>query len=260
MPSPKQLIHRLVPEWYRAAARRRVTDERFQKEIEEHPDRAMVVRAQESSPELFYVFQGRGMAMMMDPLTVLKECGLLRVNLVLLRDYYRFFYHAGLNRHIPDVDAVTRTLAEVRDGLTHVQNVNYLGTSAGGYAAILFGHRNKADMVYAFAPQTLLNLRKLRRLTRRKDTSMFPEEHVDLAKLLANHNGVTRYRVFYCEGHARDRKFAERIAHLPGVELLPQPGDTHLVIQEMYKRGELKSMLPTAAAESARSAPDPVDR
>ena len=32
------------------------------------------------------------------PLTVLRETGLLQTNLVLLKDYYRFFYQAGLNR------------------------------------------------------------------------------------------------------------------------------------------------------------------
>ena len=34
------------------------------------------------------------------PLTVLRETGLLRTNLVLLKDYYRFFYQAGLNAEI----------------------------------------------------------------------------------------------------------------------------------------------------------------
>lgn len=41
---------------------------------------------------------------------VLRETGLIRSNLILLKDHYRFFYHAGLNRKISDVDAIIAPL------------------------------------------------------------------------------------------------------------------------------------------------------
>jgi hypothetical protein len=77
----------------------------------------------------------------------------------------------------------------------------------------------------------------------RKEGWRFPEQHRDLALLLANHNGHTRYKIFYSEGSRRDREWAERIRSCQGVELCPQPGDSHEVVQEMHKRGLLARAL-----------------
>lgn len=203
----------------------------------------MVSWTRETSDELFYVFQGRGMRLMMDPMDFLRETGMIHVNLVMLRDYQRFFYHAGLNSEIQDLDAILQRLRTFRQELPHVRQSFCLGSSAGGYAALLFGHYLRAHTVFAFAPQTLIDLQRLQAFTGRTDTWRFPEAHRDLALLLAEHNGQTRYKVFYCEGRARDRDFAERISGCPGVELHPQPGNTHLVIQELYKAGRLREVV-----------------
>ena len=133
------------------------------------------------------------------PLTVLRETGLIHNNLVLLKDYYRFFYHAGLNPEITDVDAIIARLRRCREELPHVRQTFCFGPSAGGYAAILFGHYLQVDVVYAFAPVTLINLDDLKKFGGRKDVSRITEQHRDLARLLAKHNGRTRYKIFYCE-------------------------------------------------------------
>ena len=173
------------------------------------------------------------------PLTVLREGGLIHSNLVLLKDYYRFFYQAGLNPEISDVGAMIVRLRRCREELSHVRQTFCCGPSSGGYAAILFGHYMEVDVVYAFAPVTLINLDDLKRFGGCKEISRITEDHRDLARLLAKHNGRTRYKIFYCDGHVRDRKYAERLRHLPGVELCPQPGTTHNVIQAIHESGRL---------------------
>ena len=235
----KSLVFQLVPTKYRAQRYNR----RLRQEIEEHPDGALVVWERENSCQLYYMFHGMAGGLGIQPLTVLRESGLIHSNLVLLKDYYRFFYQAGLNREIADVDATIARLRRCREELPHIRQTFCCGPSSGGYAAILFGHYLQVDVVYAFAPVTLIDLDDLKKYGGRKDVSRITEEQRDLALLLAKHNGRTRYKIFFCDWHVRDRTYAERIQHLPGVELYPQPGTTHNVIQVIYQSGRLREIF-----------------
>jgi len=242
----KSLLFQLVPTKYRAQRYNR----QLRREIEEHPDGALIVWERENSSQLYYMFHGMAGGLGIQPLTVLRESGLIHSNLVLLKDYYRFFYQAGLNREITDVNAIIARLRRCSEDLPHVRQTFCCGPSSGGYAAILFGHYLQVDVVYAFAPVTLINLDDLKKYGGRKDISRITEEQRDLALLLAKHNGRTRYKIFFCEWHIRDRTYAERIQHLPGVELYPQPGTTHNVIQAIYESGRLREVFDTVPSDS----------
>ena len=239
MTSIKALLYQLLPMSYRMQRYNR----QLAREIEENPDGALVVWERENSSQLGYVFHGMAGALGIQPLTVLRETGIIRSNLVLLKDYYRFFYHGGLNREITDVDAIVARLRKCREELPHVRQTFCFGPSAGGYAAILFGHYLQVDVVYACAPATVIDLDDLKKYGGRKDVSRIPEQHRDLARLLAKHNGRTRYKILYCESYGRDRTFAEHLQDLPGVELYPQPGNTHNVIRVMYESGRLREIF-----------------
>jgi len=243
----KSLLFQLVPTRYRAQKYNR----QLRREIEEHPDGALIVWARENSSQLYYVFHGMAGGLGIQPLTVLRETGLIHNNLVLLKDYYRFFYQAGLNPEITDVDAIIARLRRCREELPHVRQTFCCGPSSGGYAAILFGHYLQVDVVYAFAPVTLINLDDLKRFGGSKEIWRITEQHRDLARLLSNHNGRTRYKIFFCDGHIRDRTYAARIQDLPGVELYPQPGTTHNVIQAIYERGRLGEIFGTVLSDAA---------
>ena len=245
--SIKSLLFQFVPTRYRAQRYNR----QLRREIEQNPNGAVIVWPRENSSQLYYVFHGMAGGLGIQPLTVLRESGLIHNNLVLLKDYYRFFYHAGLNPEITDVDAIIARLQRCREELPHVRQTFSCGPSSGGYAAILFGHYLKVDVVYAFAPVTLIDLDDLKRFGGCTDISRITDEHRDLARLLAKHNGRTRYKIFYCDGHVRDRKYAERLQHLPGVELCPQPGTTHNVIQAIYESGRLGEIFGTVSSGAA---------
>ncbi|MGI8890089.1 MAG: hypothetical protein ACR2G0_04815 [Chthoniobacterales bacterium] len=249
MTSIKGLLYHLVPTSLRAQRYNR----QLRREIEERPDGALIVWERESSSQLNYIFHGMAGGLGMQPLTVLRETGLIRTNLVLLKDYYRFFYQAGLNAEITDVAAIIARLQRCRQELPHVRQTNCFGPSSGGYAAILFGHYLKVDAVYAFAPVTQIDVNGLKKFGGRKDVERITETHRDLARLLATYNGRTRYKLYYCDGYARDRAHAEHLRGLPGVELYPQPGSTHNVAQAMFESGRLRqtfdSALPASTAE-----------
>jgi hypothetical protein len=239
--SIKSLLFQLVPTRFRAQRYNR----QLRREIEENPNGALIVWERENSSRLYYVFHGMAGGLGIQPLTVLRESGLIHNNLVLLKDYYRFFYQAGLNAEITDVDAMIARLRRCREELPQVRQTFCSGPSSGAYAAILFGHYLQVDVVYAFAPVTVINLDDLKKYGGSKDISRITEQHRDLARLLSNHNGRTRYKMFYCDGHVRDRKYAERLQDLPGVELCPQPGTTHNVIQAIYESGRLSEVFNT---------------
>ena len=245
--SIKSLLFQLVPTRYRAQRYNR----QLRRDIEENPNGALVVWQRENSSKLYYVFHGMAGGLGIQPLTVLRETGLIHNNLVLLKDYYRFFYQAGLNPEITDVDAIIARLRRCCEELPRVQQTFCSGPSSGGYAALLFGHYLQVDVVYAFAPVTLINLDDLKRFGGCKDISRITEERRDLARLLSKHNGRTCYKIFYCDGHVRDRNYAERLQDLPGVELYPQPGTTHNVIQAIYESGRLGEIFGDVASDGA---------
>jgi len=245
--SIKGLIFSLLPTSFRAQNYNRL----LRRQIEENPDGALIVWERENSSQLYYAFHGMAGGLGIQPLTVLRETGLIHNNLVLLKDYYRFFYHAGLNQEITDVDGIIARLQRCREELPYVRQTFCFGPSAGGYAAILFGHFLQVDVVYAFAPVTLINLDDLKKYGGRKDVSRITEQHRDLALLLAKHNGRTRYKIFYCERSPRDRAYAEHLQGLPGVELYPQPGHTHNVIQVIHESGRLREVFDTAVPGAA---------
>src|SRR5882724_11155591 len=242
----KSLLFQLVPTRYRA----RRYNRQLRRDIEENPNGALVVWERENSSKLYYVFHGMAGGLGIQPLTVLRETGLIHNNLVLLKDYYRFFYQAGLNPEITDVDAIIARLRRCREELPHVHQTFCCGPSSGGYAAILFGHYLQVDVVYAFAPVTLIDLTDLKKYGGRTEVSRITEQHRDLARLLAQHNGRTRYKIFFCDGHARDRAYAARIQGLPGVQLCPQPGTTHNVIQTIHDRGQLREIFDTDPSDA----------
>ena len=60
---------------------------------------------------------------------------------------------------------------------------------------------------------------------------------------------ATRYST--ATGNVRDRKYAEHLQDLPGVELCPQPGTTHNVIQAIYESGRLREIFNVAPSDAA---------
>jgi hypothetical protein len=89
--SLKGLVFSLLPTRYRAQNYNRL----LRRQIEENPDGALLAWPRETSSQLYYVFHGMAGGLGIQPLTVLRETGLIHHNLVLLKDYYRFFYQAG---------------------------------------------------------------------------------------------------------------------------------------------------------------------
>ena len=104
---------------------------------------------------------------------------------------------------------------------------------------MLFGHYLKADIVYAFGTPTVIAPQVS------NDTiADIPPAHQDLALLLSNWNGRTRYKMYYSRDCEPDRVAAERMAHCPGVELIPLPGSRHNPFMEIDYAELLAGLFP----------------
>ena len=168
------------------------------------------------SDQLFFLFQGYRPDLTQDKPTFIRDSGLVERNFVVLRDRSRRRYQFGISDELPSIPAVVRWQREYAAGLLNVRRLFCLGTSYGGYAALVCGYLLGVETVWAFAPQTFLY----------GSRSGFQ----DVAKLLSKSNGTTEYRVYYSEASRNDKVHAERIAQCPGVKLFPCPAGGHDVL------------------------------
>ena len=174
----------------------------------------------------------------------------LGYNRILLWDKYYMYYHYGVDRKRRDwpslMDYLKQEIARLQP-----HKVLCVGTSSGGYAALIAGHHLKADFVHAFSPQTRIDLRpegirNARHPVHRWRMSVSKRVHrevLDLAPMLSQFNGKTRYFVHYGAGHEIDRRFAERIAGMPSVTTLGYRCDAHAIAIFLAKRKFLGHVL-----------------
>ncbi len=182
---------------------------------------------------------------MMDPFSFLRKTGILKHNLVMLRDPTYSFYHGPISKDFPDFHALKEWQKNYKEKYPHNREIHCLGTSSGGYAAILFGYYLKVDTVTAFGAPTLIDLAAIRESYSLPDSWTLPETHRDLAKLLAHGNRKTKYRLYYCKDYYTDRAHAERLADCTGVSLHPQEGNIHNVGQILERCGQLEKLFPS---------------
>jgi hypothetical protein len=134
---------------------------------------------------------------------------------------------------------------EYIDSLPQVREVHALGYSSGCYGALMFGHLCRMQTVFAFSP-------------RGSRLECAEQDRAWLRNLLATHNGVTRYQIWYSYKNRRDEAFAEMLADCPGVSLHPsrEGGSRHALIRYLAENRALRGVLPAflpAAAKADRS-------
>ncbi len=175
----------------------------------------------------------------------------LRCSRIHCRDRLRLWYHGGIDEAHPDIPSSTELLRRYIAELSP-NDVIVLGASAGGYAAVLFGHLLGADSVHAFAPSTRLTPEYVHQspffgssqrqqwwLERCRLLWALPSavpRFFDLSRVLSEYNGRTKYFVHYCTGSDKDRADAEWIRSSPGVRLFAHDCHGHAVFAHLLQR------------------------
>lgn len=204
------------------------------------------------SADVTLAFGGVGQRLMLPPAEFLRTLiASGKTDVIFYKDFSQCWYQRGLlgiSEDVPStVEYIRRTLAERGYGRAYC-----LGTSAGGFAAILFGALLGATRILAFAPQTELTKQVFNRF--RGVDSRFTEiptdgSYLDLVKVLERTRYAGQIDIYYSAGHAVDRKAAERLARFPCVKLHPIMARQHNVAAHLRETGQLAAALDSLVSQ-----------
>ncbi len=191
----------------------------------------------ESNPGSLLVIAFTGMARGLNELAnfeFVKATKEVNCSKIFCRDSTHNFYHPGLGEGLPNIPAVAERLRELIEEMSPTK-ITCVGVSAGGYAALLFGHLLEADTVHAFGPQIMLD--RQWGLDHDDNTvydstlhalEIAPENDFrNLPRVLENHNGKTSYYLHVGRDCKLDLNHSNLIEHLPSVEVVLYEGEAH---------------------------------
>jgi hypothetical protein len=208
---------------------------------------------------LIIAFTGFQGALNVPTFDFLGATGMTDASRILLRDPLHLLYLAGI---WPDQPGLRRLIGRLRKEIASLgaRHVTCVGTSGGGYAAILFGHLLEVDRVHAFAPTVVgsawLTLfrgdwqqLKKRVMPRHLLLELFMPpsmwKYRDLGRTLRDWNGKTDYTIHVCARHEGDMARVEVFRGLPHVEIAAHPCHTHQVAKYLVRSGQLTSVFET---------------
>lgn len=163
---------------------------------------------------------------------------------VFLRDLKSCWYHQGIDDDIDSIPALRKYLEQE----VHGYEVCTVGCSAGGTAALLFGHLLKAKVAVAFGPQTVISRKGKADIKDRRYGyvhNMLPKRgrrFQDLLPHLQQWNGVTQYRV-HVGTLGVDQRHAARIRKCKGVQVIQHNCAAHHVARALKLDGKLQELL-----------------
>ena len=225
--------------------------------LNRYRDNVLLVEGQDDSTLIIAFTSGdNGGGLMMDQFEFMELASLTGYSRIHVSDPWQMWYLNGINSTINSFARLTGYLHN-QILLRCPQQVLVVGTSLGGYGALLAGHAIRADYVHALGPQTSLdpwNFYRYRdtRIWRRSRSKLLRVYRrnwwnpglLDLRRRLRRGNGRTTYYLHVCAQGSRDLDRARHLQGLPGVCILSYPCTGHsAVIGEIARQGFLTTML-----------------
>jgi pimeloyl-ACP methyl ester carboxylesterase len=175
------------------------------------------------------------------------------VKRLFVRDLRHAWYHLGIPGLGSTISAVGTSLKQLIAS-QQVDRLVTVGSSAGGYAALVFGTLLGADRVLCFAPQTTIDPAILSEMHDRRWAGMLRnleavngvDSHwTDLRRALreVRREKNTNYDLYFDHSFQADRLHAERLAEIDGVRLHGLQGAGHAIARAMRDSGELERIL-----------------
>jgi pimeloyl-ACP methyl ester carboxylesterase len=204
------------------------------------------------STTLLLAFGGLAGKLGIPPFEFFSLTGEMPIKRLFVRDLHQAWYHRGIPGQGRTIPVVAKSLGRLIDG-HEVERLVVVGVSAGGYAALAFGHLLGADAVVAFGAQTTIDLAGLAAIgDDRWDEQIGPLARAsaldpawtDLCRALADRpDSPPVSRLYFDADFGPDRRHAERLADLPGVSLHGIEGGAHEVARTMRQDGSLQRVL-----------------
>lgn len=182
----------------------------------------------------------------------------LAIGKVFVRDLDRIFYQRGVRGVGTSVDEVVDGLGDLLAGSGRVV---FVGQSAGGSAALLYGMLLNVDRIVAFSPLTFFTpllrrihhdarwspeMAEIARMTR------FPgrRRHLDLRRVMRRRPSRSQIDIYFGAESRLDVIHAQRLAGSPRVILHPVATGSHAIARRMREAGSLKPVLQEALGHS----------
>ncbi len=154
----------------------------------------------------------------------------LPANVIYIRDPYDFWYNRGISESLNSIDAVRKQLAKDIKRLEPSRTV-MLGTSMGGYAALLFGVLLNVNRIIAVSPQTLLDPR-----LPHTPSSKVEGLYFDLEDTFRRTTGRPSIEVFFGGADMVDAYNAFKVKG-QNVRITAVMGADHLVAAQLSRQG-----------------------
>ncbi|MCC1491535.1 hypothetical protein [Cognatishimia sp. F0-27] len=165
-------------------------------------------------------------------------------NVVYLKDFHLCWYQKGL---LSLTRSRAETLALLADRFGDLPRPwIFVGSSAGGHAALFFGHAMTADRVVAFGPQTYVDQAVFagNRPKLAHETGFdFDDPENDLHDHLQGTRKIADAVIVYAGRHETDRQHARRLAAIDGVQLMEIDTNQHAVAAVLRAQGQLKATV-----------------
>lgn len=197
------------------------------------------------------VIDVKGFGSAASPIQFLKDAGFKNASKIVIRDSSGLKTLGGL---LPDFPKFNDLLEYLKGIIAthHHKRLYITGASGGGHPALLLGHLLQADKVVAFAPYPYLSLKvaedkndpafvSFRKLLDKFDN--LPNDvkpYLDLADVLVNWNGKTKYFVHVSRFHEMDYTRAQYLQGLPKVKIVDHPYETHVIASALKKDNAFK--------------------
>jgi hypothetical protein len=203
---------------------------------------------------LLVLFAGLGPTHGMPRFEFLRAAAALPVQRLYLRDHAQAWYQRGVAGLGEDIRSTADALA-ARIEAARPRRVVMAGNSAGGYAALLFGHLLQADAVLAFSPRSFRgwrqrlrhrDLRRWREFVTLSRAGGVDAAFEDLVAVFGDTPGFGHADVHYATGDRIDVLHAERLGPLPGVVLHPHPVGGHALVRSLRADDRLTALLRAA--------------
>jgi len=178
----------------------------------------------------------------------------LSYNRIQVRDPYRLFFLLGVDENGFDH---LRERLRVEIDRFQAKKVIFIGASAGGYAALLFGHLLGADYIHAFSPRAHLQLLRMvwegdyKSVLNRFPTVWtlhwkLPAHHrrfLNLKPLLNESRGKPIRTHLHACAHCIDAVRIRYLEDCPNTKLFLYPGAEHNVSKLLVRSNCLHTML-----------------
>ncbi|MGS0466416.1 hypothetical protein ACU8V3_04030 [Cobetia marina] len=161
-------------------------------------------------------------------------------NFIFLKDFWQCWYQKGLLGVADGIDSTVEYIKNILPNTT--KRIICIGTSSGGFAAILFSELLKAEISVSFSPQTYIDRKTFVRF-RSPDSRWDDIESSSYLRLSDFISNEVSHIIHVGEHNSVDMDHALVLSRFPAITIHRHDTDTHNTAAFLKKSGLLKSFI-----------------